>query len=258
MRTLRSIQGDAFLRPHPHCQHRASLICAEDLTVSMVNANNSIDAFVSRMSNRSNYLSLMDQQRVTFKRSRRIQMIKRLVCLIALLDFLLHYAVTVDLGALEQMSRLLGRRLTRDSRSIHLCHLPIKQYLPFSLSEVSVYVLYLSLWTLILATEAMRKSSLNLYRLCIVMKFSFALGSLLLWLVYTVIDRKLTFIHTPLMLRRAEFDQTNGTSVSIDLCLSYAREKTALDLLAILNVVLFFTTVQCSKVFVFLQRCTRV
>jgi len=182
-------------------------------------------------------------------KSRRIRIIKNLIYLISLLDFLVHYALMVELNLFEQISQTFGKISKSNSTAISLCESPIKKYLPFSLSHMSLYIFYLSILTLLISIEAMRKSSYQLYRLYMIIKFIFAIISLLFCTIYTLINRKITFIPTSLIIPR----ENNLISITIDTCLVYAREKLTIYILAIVNVFIFFISMECSKVFSFLK-----
>jgi hypothetical protein len=184
-----------------------------------------------------------------FAKSRRIRIIKNLIYLISLLDFLLHYALMVELGVFEQIYQTFGKVSKLNSTTISLCESPIKKYLPFSLSEMSLYILYLSILTLLISTEAMRKSSFQLYRFYIIIKFIFAIISLLFCTIYTLINRKISFIPASLIIPH----ENDLISITIDTCLIYTREQTAIYILAIINVFIFFMSLECSKVFSFLK-----
>jgi len=182
-------------------------------------------------------------------KSRRIRIIKNLIYLISLLDFLVHYVLMVELNVFEQIYQTFGKVSKSNSTTISLCELPIKKYLPFSLSQMSLYIFYLSILTLLISIEAMRKSSYQLYRFYIIIKFIFAIISLLFCTIYTLINRKITFIPTSLIIPR----QNDLISITIDICLVYAREKLTIYILAIINVFIFFISMECSKVFSFLK-----
>ena len=77
------------------------------------------------MSNEKNCLIPVIEQKspsdgiFNFNKSRRIRLIKNLIYLISLLDFLLHYALMVEMNVFQQIS---------NSTAIPLCELPIKKY----------------------------------------------------------------------------------------------------------------------------------
>ena len=179
-----------------------------------------------------------------FEKSRRIRIIKNLIYLISLLDFLVHYALMVELNVYQTF----GKVSKSYSTAIPLCELPIKKYLPFSLSQMSLYILYLSILTLLMSTEAIRKSSYQLYRCYIIIKFIFSMTLLFLCTMYVLVDRKTTFIQTSIVIPRH-----GVTSLSIDTCLIYAREKMAVYILSVVNVFIFFMSMEYSKVFSFLK-----
>jgi len=203
------------------------------------------------MSNEKSSLeqNILSNGTITFEKSRRIRIIKNFIYLISLLDFLLHYVLMVELNVFEQIYQTFGKVSKSNSTAISLCESPIEKYLPFSLSQISLYILYLSILTLLISTEAMRKSSFQLYRFYILIKFIFSIVSLLFCTIYTVINRKIIFIPTSIIIPR----ENDFISLTINTCLIYAREKMAIYILAIINVLIFFMSMECSKVFSFLK-----
>ena len=187
---------------------------------------------------------------LTFEKSRRIRIIKNLIYLISLVDFLLHYALTVEMDVFEQIYQKFGKISQLNSTAIPLCKSPIKQYLPFSLSEMSLYILYFSILALFISIEAIRKSSFLLYRFYIILKFIFAIISLLICTSYTLLNRGTVFISPSLTIP----PETNLISIRIDSCLTYTREKMAIYILSIVNVLIFLMSMECSKVFAFLTK----
>ena len=113
---------------------------------------------------------------------------------------------------------------------------------------MSLYILSLSILTLLLSIEAMRKSSYHLYRIYIIIKFIFAITFLFLCTIYTLVNRKMTFIKTSLIIPH------DSASITIETCLIYAREKMAIYILAIFNVIIFCISVECSKIFSFINK----
>jgi hypothetical protein len=188
--------------------------------------------------------------KIALVKSRRIRIIKNLIYLISLLDFFIHYVLTIEMGVFEQIYQTFRNVSKSNSSAISLCQLPIKKYLPFSLSEISLYILYLSILTLLISTEAIRKSSYQLYRFYIIIKFIFAIISLFFCTFYTFIDRQMTFLPTSLVIPH----ENDFISITIATCLLHAREKIAIYILAIVNVFLFLMSCECSKVFSFYKR----
>jgi hypothetical protein len=198
------------------------------------------------MSNEKNCLIPTKSEGKTFEKSRRVRIIKNLMYLISLLDFFLHYVLMIEMGA-------FGKILISHSTAIPLCELPIKKYLPFSLSQMSLYIFYLSIFTLLLSTEALRKSSLLLYRCHLMIKFMFVISLLFFCTIYTIVNRRANFVHTSLVIPRLE-NENNLFSINIETCLIYTREKMAIYILVVLNVFIFFMNMECIKVFSFLQQ----
>jgi hypothetical protein len=188
----------------------------------------------------------------TFEKSRRIRIIKNLMYLIALLDFLLHYAITVEMGVFEQIYQTFGKISQSNLTAISLCELPIKKYLPFSLSQMSLSILYLSILTLFLSIEAIRKSSFQLYRFYIIIKFIFAMISLFFCTIYTLVNLQMNFIKSSVIIPRLQYEQ-DFISITVNTCLIYAREKITIYILVILNVFIVFMSIECSKVFSFIK-----
>ncbi|CAF2784548.1 unnamed protein product [Rotaria sp. Silwood2] len=186
----------------------------------------------------------------TFKQSRQIQIIKNFMYLISLFDFLLHYALMVEMDLFKQIYLSFRKFSESYSTAISLCELPIKKYLPFSLSQMSLYIFYFSILTLLLSTEAIRKSSSVLYRFYIIIKFIIAISSFFLCIIYTIVNQMMPFIQTSLIISRLKYEN-NSISLTIDTCLIYAREKIAIYILAISNVLICFISMECSKVFSF-------
>ena len=180
---------------------------------------------------------------LTLRKSRRIRIIKNLIYLIILLDFLLHCILTIELNVVEQIYRTLEKA---NSTAIPLCQLPIKQYLAFSLSDMSLYILYCSILALFISIEAIRKFSFSLYRFYMMMKFIFAISSLSLCTIYTIIDRQMSFISSSLTIPH---ENTPPISITIDPCLTYTREKMAIYIFSIVNVFAFLLSIECAKVF---------
>jgi hypothetical protein len=205
------------------------------------------------MSNEKNCLIPMIEQKIAsdditdFKKSRRIRIIINLIYLISLLDFLLHYALMVEMNVFQQIYQTFGKISEPNSTAISLCELPIKKYLSFSLTQMSLYILYLSILALLLSTEAMRRSSSQLYRFYIIIKFIFAMTFLSLCTIHALVNRRMTFIQTSLIIPH------DSAAITIDTCLIYAREKMAIYILAIFNVLIFLISMECSKVFSFLK-----
>jgi hypothetical protein len=187
-----------------------------------------------------------------FEKSRRIRIIKNLMYLIALLDFLLHYAITVEMGVFEQIYQTFGKISQSNLTAISLCELPIKKYLPFSLSQMSLSILYLSILTLFLSIEAIRKSSFQLYRFYIIIKFIFATISLFFCTIYTLVNLQMNFIKSSVIIPRLQYEQ-DFISITVNTCLIYAREKITIYILVILNVFIVFMSIECSKVFSFIK-----
>jgi hypothetical protein len=188
----------------------------------------------------------------TFEKSRRIRIIKNLMYLIALLDFLLHYAITVEMGVFEQIYQTFGKISQSNLTAISLCELPIKKYLPFSLSQMSLYILYLSILTLFILIESIRKSSFQLYRFYIIIKFIFAMISLFFCTIYTLVNLQMTFIQSSVIIPRLQYEH-DFISITVNTCLIYAREKLTIVILVMLNVFIFFMSIECSKVFSFIK-----
>jgi hypothetical protein len=122
---------------------------------------------------------------VIFKKSLRLRIIKNVIYLISLLEFFIHYILAVEMG--------IKKILRHYSPSIELCQLLIKQYMPFNLSQMNFCILCLSILTLLFSTEAVRKSSLFVYRIYIVIKFIFVIGSLFLCTINAFNQFKNTF-----------------------------------------------------------------
>jgi hypothetical protein len=167
-------------------------------------------------------------------------MIQNLIYFISIFDFLIHYALMIEMNVFEQMYQLFGKV---NSTAIPLCEIPIKKYLPFSLSEISLYILYLSILTLLISIEAGRKSSIELYRFYVIIKFIFAISSLIFCTLYTLVNRQMSFISTSVTIPH----EIESISITIDSCLVYAREKMATCILSIVNVFVFLMSIECSK-----------
>ena len=174
------------------------------------------------------------------------RVLENLVYLISLFDFLIHYALMSEMNVFERIQQLFG---IGNSTAIPLCEVPIKNYLPFSLSEISLYILYLSILTLLISIEAVRKSSIELYRFYIIIKFLCAISSLLLCTISAVANRQSSFIAASLTIPQG----TDGISITIDPCLVYTREKTAICVLSIVNVFVFLMSMESAKVFASLK-----
>ena len=189
--------------------------------------------------------NFFDHVSLSSPKSRRIRIIKNLMYFISLFDFLIHYALTIELNVFGQLSQALGKVSRSNSTAISLCHLPIKQYLPVSLSDLSLYLLYISILVLFISIEAIRKSSISLYRFYMVMKFLMAIMSFALCMIYMIIDRRTSFVIPSLIIS----SETNSIAVTVDACLMHIREKLAITLLSIVNMFIFFLSLECSKVF---------
>jgi hypothetical protein len=181
------------------------------------------------------------------KYSCQIRIIKNLIYFISLFDFLIHYVLMIEMNVFEQIYQLFGK--INSTAAIPLCEIPIKKYLSFSLSEMSLYILYLSIVTLLISIEAIRKSSIELYRFYIIIKFIFAISSLLLCTIYIFVNRQMTFISTTLTIPY----ENDAISITIDPCLVYTREKITICILSIVNVFVFLMNMECSKVFSFFK-----
>lgn len=195
----------------------------------------------------SNEKLFLQPSPLTFGRSRRIRIIKNSIYLVSFLDFLLHYALTVEMNVFEQIYQAFG--MAANSTAISVCQSPIKRYLRFTLSELSLYILYFSILTLLISTEAMRKSSFPLHRTYVIIKFTFAMISLSLCTIYTIIDRRMSFISPSLPIPYKNVP----ISITVDPCLTYAREKMATYVLSIVNVFVFLLSLEFSKVFSFVR-----
>ena len=172
-----------------------------------------------------------------------------LVYLISLLDFLFHYALTVEMGLFDQVHRHF-QQPTPNNKSIviELCELPIRQHLPFHLSQLNAHILCLSFMALLISTEATRRSSLALYRLYLTVKFVFVTGSLWLYIVNTMANVQMNFIHTPLLLPQMRTNSSSSTtSLDMDTCFIYVRERMAVCLLAIFNTFVFCMNIEYSS-----------
>ncbi|UJR09790.1 hypothetical protein I4U23_014017 [Adineta vaga] len=189
-------------------------------------------------------------------KSRRIQIIKNFIYLISFLDFLLHYAITIELGLFEQIYQLFHQILPSNSTAVSLCRLPMAEYLSFHISQISLYILYFSFFTLLLSIEAIRKSSFHLYRIYILMKFTFAMFLLIFYTIHTLINLKMAYIQSTVSIPHSHDadQQSDSIFISIDTCLIHTRERIAISLLTILNVFVFVISVECSKVFPFLKK----
>ena len=187
------------------------------------------------------------------RKSSRFQIIKNLIYFISLFDFLIHYTLVIELGVFEQIYRLFEKVPQIHFSSIQLCQLPIKQYIPFNLSQLNFYIFYLSILTLILSIEAVRKSSLFLYRIYIMIKFLFIIALLVLCIINISANLTINFIHTPIILEHSHIHNSSDL-INTDTCLTYAREKMAHYLLTIFNLFVFFMSMECSKLFPLFQR----
>jgi hypothetical protein len=191
-------------------------------------------------------LFIMSNEKSVFDESCRIRIIKNLIYFISILDFLMHYVLTIEMNVFEQIYQTFGRVSKVNSTAIPLCELPIKKYLSFSLSEMSLYIFYLSILTLLISIEAIRKSSFELYRFYIIIKFIFSIISLIFCTIYT---GQMNFISTSLTIPH----EINSISITIDPCLIYTREKIAIYILSIVNVFVFLISMECSKIFSFFK-----
>ena len=183
-------------------------------------------------------------------KSRRIQIITNFVYLISILDFLLHYTVAIELGLSDQIYQSFHAISPSNSTAISLCKLPMEEYLSFHISQMSLYIFYLSFLTLVLSIEAIRKSSFQLYRFYILMKFTFALVSVVLCTTNTVINLKMASIQ-PVISIPYTYGESNSILLNTDICLIHTRESMAAHLLAVLNVFVFVISIECSKIFPF-------
>ena len=188
-------------------------------------------------------ICLTNNSTSTSGKSRRIKIIKNLAYLMSLFDFLVHYILMVELGLFEQIYQTFRKSSKTNVTAIPLC----KQYLSLNLSQMSLYIFYFSIIVLFISTEAMRKSSYQLYRFYIILKFIFALIFLLLSTIYIFLDRQMYIMPTSLVIPR----ENNFINITINTCLMYTREKLIAIILALVNVFLFYLSLECSKVFSF-------
>ncbi|CAF2007702.1 unnamed protein product [Rotaria magnacalcarata] len=183
-----------------------------------------------------------------FNKSRRIQIIKNFMYLLGLLDFLLHYAILVEMYLFKQIYLSFTQISDSYSTAIPVCELPIKQYLPFSLSQMSLYIFCLVILSLLLLTESIRKSSSELYCFYTIIKCILSITSFILCIIYSIAHQNKSFILSSLILPHSQ-NETNSISITIDACLIYTREKIAINILAISNLFICFMSMECSKVF---------
>ena len=184
---------------------------------------------------------------VSSGKSRRIRIIKNLIYLITAFDFLIHYAISIELNAFESLYQRFGKVFKENSSTISLCQLPIKQYIPFSLSDLNLYILYFSILTSFISIEATRKSSVTLYQSYIIIKFILAILFFSVGMIYILIDQQIPFIFPSLNISY----ERNSIALTVDICLTHVREKLAIYLLSIVNVMVFLLSVECSKVFTY-------
>ena len=169
-----------------------------------------------------------------------------LIYLIALLDFLFHYTLTVEMGIFDQIHEHFQPGLRNVSHGIELCELPIRQHLPFHLSQLNAHILCLSFVALVVCTEAIRKSSFVLYRLYLTIKLVFVAASLWLYIVNTLANMKKNFIHTPLVLPQLH-NTSSATLLNMGTCFMYVRERMAVCLLAIFNTFIFCMNIEYAS-----------
>jgi hypothetical protein len=199
--------------------------------------------FLSIRSMSSSSKTALIQESNAFPSSRTV---RSLIYLISLLDFLFHYALTVEMGILDQIHGHFQPRSSNESKGIEICELPIRQHLPFHLSQLNVHIVCLSFIALVICTEAMRKSSFVLYRLYLIIKLVFVAVSLWLYIVNTLANVKTNFIHTPLLIPQIH-NMSSGTLLNMATCFIYVRERMAVCLLAIFNTFIFCMSIEYAS-----------
>lgn len=180
---------------------------------------------------------------ISSEKSRRIRMIEHLIYFITIFDFLLHFAISIELNLFQS----LGNVSKSNSQMISVCQLPIKQYLPVSLSDFNLWILYFSIFTTFISIEATRKSSVILYQFYIVMKLILAIVFFSLGMIYAIVDQQVSFVYPSLDIPF----ETNSIALTIDFCLAHVREKLAIYFLSIINILMVFFSIECSKVFTY-------
>ncbi|CAF1164773.1 unnamed protein product [Didymodactylos carnosus] len=182
-----------------------------------------------------------------FKNSYHSRMLNSFIYLFPLLDFLLHYSIVIDLGATESLKSLVIRHSSTqlNTSTIELCRLPIRDYIPFTLSDLSLYILFLSIFILVIALESSRKNSIYLYETYLILKLFLAICSLVLLIIYTLVGLKSDFILSPVSSLSTIKAKYNENFINIDKCLIYTKEKISVYTLTILNSFVFIISMEC-------------
>ena len=197
-------------------------------------------------------LALFNEESSTTEDFPRIRAMKTVIYFLSVLDFLIHYILIVEMGIFQQISQIVTNHSSNSPPSIPLCQLPIHQYIPINLSQCTFYILYFSILTLLVSIEAVRRSSLLHYRICIILKFLIVLVSLLFCIINTSANLHHSFIRTPILLEPIHV-YNGSTLINIETCLVYTREKLAQYILIICNIFVFFFSIECSKRLPFLD-----
>ncbi|CAF1057481.1 unnamed protein product [Didymodactylos carnosus] len=173
--------------------------------------------------------------------------------LILLLDFLLHYSIAVELGALELIKRLFISHpsIPLNNSTIELCHLPIRQYIPFTLNEMSPYILFLSIITLFIAFGSFRIKSILLYQIYLILKFLFFIFSVYLLAIYTLVSLQSDFILSSItmILPTSSITEDERNFINIDRCLTHAKTKLSAYIFSVLNSIILFIGIEFHDLF---------
>lgn len=207
-------------------------------------------------------ISVMDENMASFHKqkgskrtlhtSRRVRLITNLTYLISTLDFLVHFAIVIELGLFHSIHQYFEPAKNITTNVIELCHLPILDYLPFHLSNLNIPILCLSIFGLIISFQALSKSSILFYRFYMATKFFMTIGFLSLYLLNITANLENSFVHSSIVLPNDPQGYTSNT-LDIEPCGIYIRENLALRILSIFDAFIFCMAIECSTLFAWLK-----